>query len=277
MKQLITYFFLVISVSIQVQAQNHSKDSLQGTWYISMIGIHQHDTSIYQVPQGKAELIFGDLLEQKFNHTRFYNRNAEPYYIDYRGTFNHRRVLSLYKTEKARRKRIEPQIVEYLLDKDLFILIEEETAGISSEAGFPVYDKLTVLTRIYDSLSWNKHILGAWNYDSTKPFFDLKIGDTCRFTKTNFGEKNQLRFDLNAAFSTCKIKENPTKVPIQSNEVINGVIDGIYLRDQWISYRYNINLAKTQLTFRLLSSGMTFKIIELTDKSLILVKQEFQQ
>lgn len=275
MKQLVTYCFLVITVSIH--AQKNSEDSIKGTWYVSMIGINYDDTSIYQIPKGKAEFIFGDLLEQKFIHARFYKRNAEPYYVTYGTSMGHQGSFYLYQTKRARRKRMNPLIVEYLLEKDQFILIEPETAGISEQAGFPIYDKLTVLTRIYDSLSWNKLILGAWNYHSSKPFFDLEIGDTCKFTKTIFQEDNQLRFDLNTAFSTCKIKENPSKAPIQSNEVINGVIDGIYLRDPWLSYRYGINLAKNQLVFRLLNSGMTFKIIELTDESLILVKEVFQQ
>ena|GEM_PF-4511870 len=270
MKQLITYCFLVITVS--VHSQNNSKDSLKGTWYVSMIGINLNDTAVYKDPIGKSEIIFGDLMEQKLNHSRFYNRNPEPYYIDYRGTIDHQGSFSLYKTKKARQKRIESVIVEYILEKDQLILIEPETVGISTEFGLPVYDKLTVLTRIYDSLSWNRHILGAWNSDSYKPFFNLNSGDTCRFKKAVLQEDNQLRFDLNAAFSTCKIKENSKTLPAQSNSVL----DGVYFRYKWFSYKYNIDLEKRQITFLLGSSGMTFKIIELTDDSLVLVKQFFQ-
>ncbi|MNY28059.1 hypothetical protein D3C86_1620110 [compost metagenome] len=173
----------------------------------------------------------------------------------------------MYKTKKERRKRVEPLMVRYVLEKNRLILIEQETAGISTEDGFYAYDKLTVLTKIHDSLHWNKHILGAWNYQSPKSFFDLETGDTCRFTKTDFWADHQLRFDLNSGSANCKIKENTPKPPVQSN----GILDGVYLRDPWLSFWYGIDLEKSQLTFRGIF-GMSFRIIELTDNSLVLVK-----
>lgn len=257
-------------------AQKNYDATLKGTWYISMLGINLNDTTTYWVPKGKSEISFGDTLTQQLTHPRFYNWNPELFYIDYRGTLNHQGALHLYKTKKERRKNINSLLLEYILDKDLLILIEEETEGVMDPRGIPIYDKLTVLTRVYDSLSWNKHILGAWNYvNSSNPFFDLKAGDTCRFTKSDFQtEENQLRFDLNTAFPTCKIRENPPKATIQSNKVVNGVIDGVYLRGQWFSYKYSIDLEKSQLTFRLLNSAIIFNIIELRDNSMILVKHE---
>lgn len=271
MKQLITYLFLFIAVFIH--AQTDTLHPIKGTWYISMVGVNLNDTSMYHIPKGKSEISFGDLLEQKIASSRYYIRTPQPLYIRYdRHSSDKKGTLLLYKTKKERRKRVEPVFVEYLAEKDRLILIEQETAGISTEGGFYAYDKLTVLTKSPDSLHWNKHILGTWNSPSSKSFFDLKTGDTCRFEKGYFQADNQLRFDLNSGLANCKIRENATRPPIQSN----GILDGVYIRDPWLSFSYAIDLEKNLLTFRG-SIGMSFRIVELTDTSLVLVKQVFQR
>lgn len=271
MKQLITYSFLLIAVSIH--AQTDTVHPLQGTWYISMVGASLNDTTIYRVPKGKSAISFGDQLEQTVASSRFYIRAPQPLYIRYENhSSDHKGTILLYQTKKERRKRREPIIVEYLAEKDRLMLIEQESAGISTAGGFYAFDKLTLLTKTYDSLQWNKHILGGWNYTNpSKLFFDLQTGDTCRFTKAGIQEDNQFRFDLNSGSATCKIKENPAKPTVQSN----GILDGVYLRDSWFSFRYAIDLSKRELTF-LGNFGMSFRIVELTNDSLVLVKQVFQ-
>lgn len=269
MKQLITYSFLLIAVF--VHAQTDTLHPLKGTWYISLVGVTLNDTSIYHAPKGTSAICFGDLLEQKVASSRYYIRTPQPLYIRYDSDSSaNKGTLLLYKTKKERRKRAEPIFVEYLAEKDRLVLIEQETAGISTEGGFYAYDKLTVLTKTNDSLHWNKHILGTWNYTSSKPFFDLKTGDTCRLIRTGITEEHHLRFDLNSGSSHCQIKENTPKPAVQSN----GILDGVYLHDPWLSFSYGIDLPKSELTL-IGNSGMSFRIVELTNHSLVLVKQPF--
>jgi len=262
MKQLITFSFLLIAVLVHTQEKN----PLFGNWYVSMIGINLPDTTIYLAPQAKYEIRLGDMLEQEF-HGRFYIKDPQPFYVHYG-----KEALTLYKTEKERRKEGQAVIVPYELSKKgQLILVESETAGISSDFGLSVYEKFTVLTKIHDSLSWNKYLFGSWNYQASTPFFDLKTGDTCRFTKAAFSEDNQLRFHMNHGSATCKIGENPAKPAVQSN----GVLDGVYLRDPWFSFWYGIDFEKREIAF-LGNFGMSFSIIELTDNSLVMVKQFFE-
>lgn len=264
---------VVLFVSCFMYAQNNPEPALKGRWYISMVGVNLKDTVIYQAPEGKVELILNsDHLEQIF-HLRYYINTPDPLYFSFIGNSTiEQGTMLLYQTKKARQKGISPVRILYTTEADKLILAETETSGIASENGLPLYDKLTILTRAYDSLSWSKHLLGSWNDHFSKSFFDLKPGDTCRLSRTGITSEAKLTFDMNAAVSTCKIKEDPAPDP-DTTAHVNGIIDGVYLRSDWRPFRYYISIKNRELTLMSGDSKMTFRILELNDQSLVLVKQ----